>query len=70
MTDAWGNPTFARRSPTAQALDAPQDYGVTAHAEAAAKLLDGIVQELRRGRAPEELGANVCLIGAMMERRV
>lgn len=46
------------------------DYAVTAHAEAAAKLLCRIVRELRTGRAPEELGETVQDIGAMMRREV
>ena len=51
-------------------LGAESDFAVSAHAEAAAKLLCRIVRELRTGRAPEELGAQVIEIGAMMERKL
>jgi hypothetical protein len=46
------------------------DYAVSAHAEAAARMLCRIVRELRQGRPPEELGEVVQDIGAMMERRI
>lgn len=69
MTGPFGYPSFAHRPcPTAEALAAP-DYAVTAHAEAAAKLLCQVVRELRQGRTPEELGERVSYIGQMMERR-
>lgn len=42
---------------------------MTDHAEAATLLLQAIIAKLRAGDAPEELGAQVILIGRMMERK-
>lgn len=42
---------------------------MTDHAEAAAEMLERIAKLLREGRAPEDLGRQVVLIGRMMERK-
>ena len=39
------------------------------HFDAAALMLERITRALRKGIAPEDLGAEVVLIGRMMERR-
>ena len=42
---------------------------MTDHAEAAALALEKVTAGLRGGRSPEDLGADVVLIGRMMARR-
>ena len=44
-------------------------FTVTDHAEAAALALEKVTAGLRAGRSPEDLGADVVLIGRMMARR-
>lgn len=42
---------------------------MTDHAEAAAILLQAIIDKLKAGETPEDLGREVTLIGRMMERK-
>ena len=46
------------------------DYAVSAHADAAARLLLEVVKELQLGRPPEELGERVILLGRCMARTI
>lgn len=53
----------------ADALQFKQSQTMTDHAEAAALALEKVTAGLRAGRSPEDLGADVVLIGRMMARR-
>lgn len=46
------------------------EFAVSAHSDAAARLLLEVVRELRLGRAPEELGQRVILLGRVMARTI
>lgn len=48
----------------------PGDYAVSAHADAAARLLLEVVRDLRLGRPPEELGERLILLGRVLARTI
>lgn len=53
-----------------QADELAGEYAVTAHSDAAARLLLIAVKKLRRGLPPEEVGEEVELLGRMMRRAI
>jgi hypothetical protein len=51
-------------------MEEKRDRPMTDHAEAAAECLGAIIRRLEGGVPPEDLGADVILIGRMMARRI